>query len=573
MDGFSALRPFVETDPAEWDRYIRVNLFGVMNCTRAALPSMIDRNGGRIITIVSDAARYGDAFLAPYAAAKAGAAGFCRSIARRSAATTSRSTASPWGPYGRRPRHGQTPTHRRISSTSSNSSRSTSSGGRENPGRRCRSGGIPRRSLGFLDHRPDLSGQWRLFLRPLRDSDCCLASVDGAPETRCHATLLVIGQTTTTTRRGHRKSDHYIFRNQAAIVGIGATEFSKDSGASVFSLAARAVKAAVADAGLEVKNIDGLATFGPNDSVAPNLLAPALGLKSISWYVDQFLGGSVSMSILGQAALAVSVGVAECVVCYRALNGRSGARMNGSGAFVQRPPWYMQFKASTGYIVPAQEIAMAAKAHMLRFGTTSEDLYVAILCRNNAMDNERAMMRKPLTMEDYLESRWIVEPFRLFDCCLETDGAVAVAVVNADRAKDLPHRPVMVRGAAWGGGVNLVNNGHTDLADSPAKLIADRLYGAALGLGRPRSISPSFTTASPTHCSRRLKGIRSAIPARSRPGCWRDRSTGMALYPSTRRGTPVRGIPARDEPRFRGSRTDPRVGGAANRSNAMTPLW
>jgi NAD(P)-dependent dehydrogenase (short-subunit alcohol dehydrogenase family) len=82
VDGFSALRPFVETDPAEWDRYIRVNLYGVMNCTRAALPSMISRNGGRIITVVSDAARYGDAFLAPYAAAKAGASGFCRSIAR-----------------------------------------------------------------------------------------------------------------------------------------------------------------------------------------------------------------------------------------------------------------------------------------------------------------------------------------------------------------------------------------------------------------------------------------------------------------------------------------------------------
>jgi acetyl-CoA acetyltransferase len=272
-------------------------------------------------------------------------------------------------------------------------------------------------------------------------------------------------------------------RNQAAIAGIGATEFSKDSGVSVFSLAARAVKAAVADAGLEPKDIDGLATFGPNDSVAPNLLAPALGIKSLSWYVDQFLGGSVSMSILGQAALAVSAGVAECVVCYRALNGRSGARMNGSGAFVQRPPWDMQFKASTGYIVPAQEIAMAARAHMLRYGTTSEDLgRLAILCRNNAIDNERAMMRKPLTMEDYLDSRWIVEPFRLFDCCLETDGAVAVAVVSADRAKDLPHRPVMVRGAAWGGGVNLINNGHTDLADSPATLIADRLYGAA-GVG------------------------------------------------------------------------------------------
>lgn len=272
-------------------------------------------------------------------------------------------------------------------------------------------------------------------------------------------------------------------RSQAAIAGIGCTEFSKDSGVSVFALAARAVKAAVHDAGLELREVDGLATFGPNDSVAPNLLAPALGIRSMNWYVDQFLGGSVSMSIIGQAALAVSAGVADCVVCYRALNGRSGSRMNGSGAFVQRPPWDMQYRASTGYIVPAQEIAMAARAHMLRWGTTSEDLgRMAVLCRNHALDNDRAMMRRPLTMDDYLDSRWIVEPFRLFDCCLETDGAVAAVVVNASRAKDLPHRPVLVKGAAWGSGVNIINNGHTDLADSPAKLIADRLYTAA-GVG------------------------------------------------------------------------------------------
>lgn len=82
VEGFTALRPFAESDPAEWDRYIRVNLHGVMNCTRAALPSMIGRAHGRVITIVSDAGRYGDANLAPYAAAKAGAAGFCRSVAR-----------------------------------------------------------------------------------------------------------------------------------------------------------------------------------------------------------------------------------------------------------------------------------------------------------------------------------------------------------------------------------------------------------------------------------------------------------------------------------------------------------
>jgi acetyl-CoA acetyltransferase len=251
----------------------------------------------------------------------------------------------------------------------------------------------------------------------------------------------------------------------------------------VFTLATRAIKAAIADAGLRLSDIDGLATFGTNDSVAPNVLAQALGMQSMSWYVDQFYGGSVSLSILGQASLAVSAGVADCVVCYRALNGRSEMRLNGSAMSTGRLPWDIAAKLPAGIIAPAQEIALAARSHMERFGTTSQDLgRIALLSRHNALDNERAMMRKPLTMDDYLASRWFVEPFRKFDCCLETDGAVAVVVVSAERAKDLPHRLVTVRGAAWGGGVNVVNNGHTDLSESPAKLIAPRLFAAA-GLG------------------------------------------------------------------------------------------
>ena len=272
-------------------------------------------------------------------------------------------------------------------------------------------------------------------------------------------------------------------RSQAAIAGIGCTEFSRDSGSSVFGLAARAVKSAVEDAGLELADVDGLATFGPNDSISPNLLAQGLGIQSMSYYVDQWLGGSVSMSILGQAALAVSAGVADCVVCYRALNGRSSTRLNGGGPPRMRPPWDMPFKGSAGLIAPAQEIAMAARSHMIRYGTTSEDFgRIAVLSRTHALDNERAMMRTPMTLDDYLASRWIAEPFRMFDCCLETDGAVAIVVVNADRAKDLPHRPVNILGAAWGGGVNVVNNGTVDLAESPARLIAPRLFAAA-GVG------------------------------------------------------------------------------------------
>jgi acetyl-CoA acetyltransferase len=272
-------------------------------------------------------------------------------------------------------------------------------------------------------------------------------------------------------------------RSQAAITGIGCTEFSKDSGVGVFTLAARAVKAAVADAGLDVRDIDGLATFGVNDSISPNVLGQALGIQSMRWYLDQWLGGSVSLSILGQAALAVSAGVADCVVCYRALNGRSEVRMNGSGAARMRPPWDLPFKMAGGVMAPAQEIALAARSHMERYGTTSEDLgRIAILSREHALDNDRAMMRDPMTMDDYLASRWIVEPFRKYDCCLETDGAVAVVVVPSERAKDLRHRPVHLQGAAWGGGVSIVNNGHTDLSDSPARLIAPRLWDAA-GVG------------------------------------------------------------------------------------------
>ena len=270
-------------------------------------------------------------------------------------------------------------------------------------------------------------------------------------------------------------------RGEVAVVGIGCTPYSRDSGASVFKLASEAVIQAVADAGLTLADVDGLCTFGPNDSISPNLLAQAIGIQSLSYYVDQFFGGSVSLTMIGQATLALAAGVADCVVCYRAINGRSGTRLNGSGrGGGGRLPWDMQFKYSAGVLAPAQEIALVARAHMLKYGTESEDFgRIAVLSRTNALDNERAMMRKPMTLDDYLASRWIVDPFRLLDCCLETDGAVAIVLTRTDRARDLPHRPVLVQGAAWGGGITLINNGQGELTDSPARPIAERLYATA----------------------------------------------------------------------------------------------
>ena len=126
---------------------------------------------------------------------------------------------------------------------------------------------------------------------------------------------------------------------------------------------------------------------------------------------------------------------------------------------------------------------MAAREHMLRWGTTHEQLgAVAVAQRAFAVHNERALLRKPITLDDYLASRFVVEPFRLLDCCLETDGAVALVVTSAERARDLRRRPVLIRGAAWGSGRTLYSNQQPDATLTAAARMAPRLWELA-GVG------------------------------------------------------------------------------------------
>jgi acetyl-CoA acetyltransferase len=268
-------------------------------------------------------------------------------------------------------------------------------------------------------------------------------------------------------------------RNKAAIAGIGYTPFSKDSGVSTLTLGLRAVLAAIEDAGLPVDAVDGLATHRVGDSAVPSTLAQSLGLDDLAWQLDLFGGGSASHSIVGQAALAVCSGVADYVVCYRALNARSEFRMGGSG----RLPVDVaetQYQAPYGYFTPPQQFAMLAREHMLRYGTTHEQLgSVAVQQRASAVDNPRAQLRHPITLDDYLASRWVVEPFRLFDCCLESDGAVALLVTSAERARDLRHVPVLISAAAWGGGRTLYSTGQPDATQSAARPLSKRLYSMA----------------------------------------------------------------------------------------------
>lgn len=271
-------------------------------------------------------------------------------------------------------------------------------------------------------------------------------------------------------------------RDRAAIVGVGYTPFSKDSGVSTLTLAVDAVTAALDDAGLTVDDVDGLATHRVGDSTPPWVVAPAMGMRDLTWYLDQFGGGSVSHAIVAQAACACALGQADVIVCYRAINARSEFRMGATGRGPS-PTYDAQYQAPYGYFAPPQQFAMAARAHMLAYGTTSEHFgHVAVAQRANAALNPRALRREPITMDDYLASRWVVEPFRLLDCCLETDAACAVVVTSAERARDLRRPAVAIAAAAWGGGHTFLNEGGRDLATTGAAALAPRLYAMA-GLG------------------------------------------------------------------------------------------
>ena len=272
------------------------------------------------------------------------------------------------------------------------------------------------------------------------------------------------------------------FRDRAAIVGVGATPYSKDSGVSTLTLALRAITAAIADAGLALTDVDGVACHRVGDSAPASIVAESLGVPDLHFFSDQFGGGSTSHAVVGAAATAVVTGQAECVVCWRAVNARSEFRMGGTG----RPPpdqLEFQYQVPYGYATPPQQFAMVAREYMNTYGATADDFgAVAIAQRWYAQRNERALMRAPLTMEDYLASRWIVEPLRLYDCCLETDAAVAVVVTTTERARHLVHRPVTVTAAGWGSGHTLFSNRRPDLGTSGSAAASRRLWSQA-GLG------------------------------------------------------------------------------------------
>ncbi|WP_017594671.1 lipid-transfer protein [Nocardiopsis potens] len=277
----------------------------------------------------------------------------------------------------------------------------------------------------------------------------------------------------------------------ASIAGIGATEFSKESGRTELRLAAEAVLDALDDAGVAPSEVDGMVTFS-QDSSSEIAVAREIGAGPLRFFSRIDYGGGAACATVALAAMAVATGQADVVVAYRAFNERSGRRFGRAMPEAHRNPssqglemsWHVPF----GLVTPAAWVAMSARRYMAASGATSEDFgRVAVAARRHAATNPAAWFHgRPITLEEHQASRWIAEPLRLLDCCQESDGGVALVVVSAERARSLRRPPAVVSAAAQGsapGQQTMTSFYSDDMAGLPAMgVVAEALWRQS-GLG------------------------------------------------------------------------------------------
>ena len=266
-------------------------------------------------------------------------------------------------------------------------------------------------------------------------------------------------------------------RDRTAIVGIGETDYSRDSGRTELQLTLQAIMAALDDAGLQPHDIDGLMRWSV-DTSGESEVASNLGIPDLAYFGEISQAGNVGAALVASASAAIVAGLANVVVIYRGVNGRSGRRYGRGDVTGRGGRGGGQFIEPFGILTPQHGLAMTARRRMHELGTTSEQFgMVAVAERAHANRNPRATFYEtPLTLEDHQNSRLIVDPFHLFDCCLETDGGGALVITSAERARDLRQPSVLIRAAAQTGG------GRHGYTETVAVHTAPRLFAMA-GLG------------------------------------------------------------------------------------------
>lgn len=256
-------------------------------------------------------------------------------------------------------------------------------------------------------------------------------------------------------------------KDQTAIVGVGATPYYR-RGQSLpeteLSMTCTAILAALDDAGLTIKDLDGFAIY--SSSCDPATVGAVLGVPEIRFAATLTSGGGGAAGSLGLAAAAVTSGQAEVVVslmtlqqAQRRLGGTQVSSNGGGGGGGGGSPYgsggvspSMAFMAHSGLLSPGHSFSVLTKRHMHLYGTKREHFAeIAISQRNNAMTRPSALQREPLTLEQYFNGRMISDPMCIYDYTMETDGAVAVITTSAARARDLKQKPVYIMGSANGG--------------------------------------------------------------------------------------------------------------------------
>lgn len=276
-------------------------------------------------------------------------------------------------------------------------------------------------------------------------------------------------------------------RGRVAVAGVGETKYFKRGEApdAEFKLALKAITKACANAGINPKDVDGFASFS-NDRSDPSRLAAALGCKELRFANMQWGGGGGGGSgAIANAAAAIHAGLADTVVVFRALAQGQFGRF-GQGPQRNTISGDPAYTAPYGLMSPAQMFAMKVVRFMHDHGVQQSALRaISLACYAHAQKNPRAVMYgRPLDEQKYDESRWIVEPFHLYDCCMENDGAAAMVLVSADRANDFSDKPCFVLGAVSGSHYRAGASVHNtpDYASSNFKTLAPRLYEMA-GVG------------------------------------------------------------------------------------------